>query len=187
MTTITEAHVDKLLAHWASEHWRSERLYHPGPLGPKDAGNPLAEQVVHRTRERDAREVLTSKGRAAVSRRLIAKALKVETGHEAQLPDWAGGDPVRGKETRSAARTRWLMDPVAEQVERWVQGLYGWDPRAALALRACYLREMKPGAGARWVSQAYGARITRHNYLAGVARGRLHVRRCAEAEVRRAS
>lgn len=187
MTRITDEHVEKLLAHWASEHWRAEALYHPGPLGPKDAGNPLADQVVHRTRERGAREVLTAKGRAAVARRLIAQSLSGGTGREVQLPDWAGGDPIRGKETRSAARTRWVMDPIAEQVERWVQGLYGWDPRAALSLRAHYLRELKTGAGARWVERAYGARVTKHNYLAGIARGRLHIRRSAEAELKKAS
>lgn len=187
MTTITDEHVEKLLSHWASEHWRSDRLYHPGPLGPKAPGNPLADQVVHRTRERAARQVLSAKGRAAVARRLIQRALKGEIGHDVQLPTWAGGDPVRSKETRSAARTRWLMDPIAEQVESWVKGLYRWDPRAALALRAHYLLEMKPGAAARWVSRACGKRVSKLNFLAGVARGRLHVRRCAEAELKKAS
>lgn len=187
MIQITDEHAEKLLQHWASEHWRAEALYHPGPLGPKDAGNPLADQVVHRTRERGAREVLTAKGRAAVARRLIEQSLRGEAGREVQLPAWAGGDPIRGKETRSAARTRWVMDPVAEQVERWVQGLYGWDPRASLALRAHYLRQMKPGAGARWVSQAFGGRVSKLNFLAGVARGKLHIRRCAAAELQKAS
>lgn len=186
---ISEAHVDRLLEHWGREHWRVLMANKIGAIGPAPPSNPLADCVVHRTREKGARrELLTAHGRADLARRLIEQQLRAGQEHlpehaRAVVPTWAGGDPIRGKETRTRRTSSWQMDAIAEMVEQWVAQLRTWDPRAAYALRAFYEHAIEqPGAGARWVSKAAGMRVDRIGFLAGVARGRLAIRRAAASE-----
>lgn len=179
MTTITEAHVEKLLGFWGEEHQRSDGVNEGHRLVLVSA---LAEVTVDRTRENEIRKVLSRTARARVARRLIVQRMR-EKGEKGHVPAWAGGDPVRCKETRVATGSRWVMAPMAERVERWVVGLGYWDPRAALALRAHYCRGEKTGRGAAWVQRASGLPVGRHGYIAALARGRLHIARCAAQEI----
>lgn len=181
MTEITTEHVEKLLQHWGDEVALFENP--PANWWTASKPSPLVEQIVDRSREDAIRAVMARKPRARVARRLILKQMR-EKGEKGRIPAWAGGDPVRCKETRKATVcTPERMDPVAEQVDRWVFGLWQWDPRAAMCLRAHYRHQARTGDGAWWVQFVTGLPVNRHGYLAGVARGRLHIQRCASVEI----
>jgi hypothetical protein len=175
MSEITPGHVEKLLTHWADEDRRMWDLY---DRWQRNQTGGLAGAAVDRSRENGARTMLTKAARARVARRLIVQAMKAKD-EKGRVPAWAGGDPARCKETRSGAAPRWVMDPVAEQVDRWIASLWSWDPRAAMCLRAHYRLELSTGEGMRWVVEATEMRCTRIGYLAGIARGRAWVGRCA--------
>ena len=135
-----------------------------------------------RSRENAVRVLLSRPARARIARRLILQRMR-DQGEKGRIPAWAGGDPVRCKETRKGGASRWTMDPKAERVERWITGLWHWDPRAAKCLHAHYRLQMRTGEGARWVHAVTELPVNRHGYLAGIARGRLHIGRCAEHEL----
>ena len=169
-----------LLQHWGEQHRRSDGLDDGHRMVLPSA---LVELTVDRTRESEIRKLLSRTGRARVARRLIVQRMR-QNGEKGHIPAWAGGDPVRCKETRKATVCRWLMDQEAEMVERWVTQLWHWDPRAAKCLHAHYRKHMKPGEGARWVAQVTELPVDRHGYIAGLARGRLNIQRRAEQQVK---
>lgn len=181
MSEITTEHVEKLLEHWADEDRRIWSLY---DRWQRNQTGGMAGNAVDRSRESGARTMLTKAARAKVARRLLLKAMR-ERGDKGALPDWAGGDPARCKETRTASAPRWVMDQVAEQVDRWIAALWSWDPRAAMCLRAHYRLELTTGQGARWVAEATELRVTRIGYLAGIARGRAWIGRCVRSELKK--
>jgi hypothetical protein len=178
MNQITPDHVEKLLQHWADEHRRAAATY---DAWQSNQIGGFVGQTVDRTREQGAHAILTRSARARVARRLMLKAMR-DRGEKGTIPSWAGGDPARCKETRSAGAPKWPMDGVAESVDRWVIALWRWDPRAAMCLQAHYRLGMRTGEGARWVERVTEMRVGRHGYLAGLARGRLNIQRRAEQE-----
>lgn len=183
MSQITADHVEKLLQHWGEEHRRSDGVDDAHRMVLPSA---LAEMAVDRTRENEIRKILSRTARARVARRLIVQKMR-ENGEKGHVPAWAGGDPVRCKETRRGTVSRWLMDREAEMVEIWVADLWTWDPRAAKCLHAHYRHKMRDGQGARWVAQVTELPVTRHGYIAGLARGRLNIARRAEQDLQIAS
>lgn len=183
MSQITPEHVEKLLQHWADEHARVWALY---DAWHENQSGGFAGQVVDRTREGAARTLLTKKARAKVARRLILKGMR-DKDEKGRIPAWAGGDPARCKETRSGGSPQFPMDAIAEQVDRWVSALWQWDPRAAMCLRAHYRLHLRTGEGADWVHEATELPVSRHGYIAGLARGRLNIARCAGEEMKIAS
>jgi hypothetical protein len=184
MSQITPDHVEKLLQHWADEHariWRLQEAWSESQVGG------LAGQAVDRSREQGARTILPAgHGRARVARRLILKAMR-DKGEKGRVPAWAGGDPMRCKATRKNGAPNWPLDSVAEQVDTWVVSLWRWDPRAAMCLQANYRMHMRTGDGARWVAEVTELPVSRHGYIAGLARGRLNIARCAEQQLQIAS
>jgi hypothetical protein len=188
MSQITPDHVEKLLQHWGA-------LY--GMFDPRfdiDEGEPpllltsqLGTYAVDRTREGDAQVLMPATKRAVIARKLIQRMGK-ESGSEGRVPPWAGGDPIRGRESRSFRTTPWYPDPIAEQIDGWVRDLGRLDPRGAMCLRAEYQRpKWSTRCKAEWVAEATGLRVSRHGYLAGVARGRAFIRRTVDAQVKKAS
>lgn len=145
---------------------------------PGDAST-IAQVAVDRTREADARRAeearpLVHTRGAAVARRLIQQRL----GDKVRVPPWAGGDPVRCTETRSGT-PGWQPPPEAERIELLVLDLGRWDRRAAVTLRACYcLLGRRPlSERIHWAERALEQHLSRMNYRAALARGRIHVAR----------
>lgn len=182
---ITDGHVQKLLVHWG-------QIY--GQFDPRfdfDEGEPaallssqLGAHAVDRTREGDAHVLMPALARASLARRLIERMGK-EHGSEGRIPSWAGGDPVRGKESRTHRTTPWYPDPVAEQVDGWVRQLGRLDPRAAMALRAEYQRpRWTLRVKAAWVAETTETRVSRTGYRAAVARGTLFVAKTLESTLK---
>jgi hypothetical protein len=179
MSQIIPDHVEQLLQHWGEQHRRSEGTDDGHRLVLASA---LVEMTVDRTRENAIRKLLSRTARARVARRLIVQRMR-ENGEKGRIPAWAGGDPVRCKETRVGGHSRWVMDPKAEMVERWIAQLWHWDPRAAKCLHAHYRHNMRTGQGARWVAQVTELPVNRNGYIAGLARGRLNIQRRAGESV----
>lgn len=176
---VTLDHAEQLLQHWGEQHRKSDGIDDGHRMVLPSA---LAELTVDRTRESEIRKLLSRTGRARVARRLIVQRMR-QNGEKGRIPAWAGGDPVRCKETRSGGGSRWVMDPEAEMVERWITQLWHWDPRAAKCLHAHYRHHMRIGQAARWVAQVTEMPVNRHGYIAGLARGRLNIQRRAEEQL----
>lgn len=182
-------HAEKLLRHWGEVYGQFDPRYDfDEGEPPLHLASQLGPHAVDRTREGDAHVLQPAQVRANMARRLIQRMGKDE-GSEGRVPTWAGGDPIRGKESRSSLRTTpWYPDPVAEQVDGWVLQLGRLDPRAAMALRVEYQMPRAPlKRKVLCVAYTTETRVTRTGYRAAVARGKLYIARTLEAQLKIAS
>lgn len=142
-----------------------------------DGASSIARVAVDRSRESQAvyRPPRAHLDRTApIARRRIQKQL----GEGVLVPYWAGGDPIRApRSTGYGSCPPGEAFPDADEIEAMVLDLQRWDRRAALALRAHYcLRGRRPlSERIGWVAEKSEMPVSRMNYRAALARGRVQV------------
>lgn len=138
------------------------------------AETPLHRATVERARTRYVRSEGQQRGYLPTS---VQKRALAASG---AVPAWAGWGAVVCSETRvpagRAPSGSYMPAPILA-VEDAVLALQRWDPRAALALRACYcLLGRRPlSERIEWAATKAGQPLSRMNYRAALARGRIAV------------
>jgi len=141
--------------------------------GEPGGESPLARLVVDRTREGD----LEDDGWRPVPRsNATLKRLRALL-PACRVPAWAGGDPVPVPRSKTGKAPGKPFPRDAEEVEREVLCLLRFDREAGLALRAryCLIGRRPWSERVDWCVWWGGRRMSRHQYLAAVARGRAWV------------